>query len=284
MTFAPVDLPEAFPCTGGGLYVQRDRPISFLHLHDCIELGYCHDGAGIFMVGRKVLPFRAGDVSVITEHEVHLARSVEGTVSRWTWVYFDPVRLIGPAGDPKELDLAGLCGERFNNIVSPGQDRELGPLLRALITELDGRGMGWQSAVRGLVWTIACRLRRLPGGQRPGAPANKRETTAIERLAPALQVMLNRYHQPISMDDLAHACAMSPATFRRCFHHATGSSPLDYLTRVRMQMATSLLADMATPISDVAFRVGYGTLSSFNRHFRRTMRMSPRQWRRSMGS
>ena len=76
---------------------------------------------------------------------------------------------------------------------------------------------------------------------------------------------------------------MSPATFRRRFHQATGLSPLDYLIRVRMQMATSLLAEGAMPISEIALRVGYGTLSSFNRHFRRTMRMSPRQWRRMGG-
>ena len=183
---SPAGLPDDFPCTGSGLYVQHDRPISFLHLHDCIELGYCHDGTGIFMVGGKVLPFRAGDVSVINEREVHLARSVEGTVSRWTWVYFDAVRLVGPVGEAKELDCSGLCGERFNNIVSAGQDRELGPLLKALIAELEQRGKGWQSAVRGLVWTIVCRLRRLPGAQKPGLPAagTVREASAIRAACP----------------------------------------------------------------------------------------------------
>jgi len=56
-----------------------------LHVHDSLEVGYCYDGRGIFVIEDKVFPFSAGDVCVINSSEMHLARSAEGTESHWTF-------------------------------------------------------------------------------------------------------------------------------------------------------------------------------------------------------
>src|SRR5687768_4151735 len=90
IVFAPIPLDPELPITGGLPFVQADNPITLLHYHDCLELGYCFSGSGIFMVGEKVLPFGAGDVAFINHTEVHLAQSAPGTHSEWTWIYLDP--------------------------------------------------------------------------------------------------------------------------------------------------------------------------------------------------
>lgn len=283
--FAPVELPEAFPCAASRLYRQADRPITLLHFHHCLELGLCHSGTGIFMVDRKVLPFRGGDVSVITSREVHLARSAAGTVSEWTWVNLDPVRLLGPSiSSPELLSTAGLAGPDFANVVSPEADPALAGLLRLVIRELETREDDWMSAVRGLVWTILARLQRLPGARHSraagaGADAGP-EPQALERIAPVLHTMLTRFHEELSMPGLAAMCHMSPATFRRAFHAATGMPPLAYLSRLRLQMAKAMLAGGDMPVGAIARTVGYPTVSSFNRQFLRLAGMAPAAWRR----
>src|SRR4051812_45158206 len=91
--YAPINLPADLPILGDDHFEQRDLPIRHLHFHGCLELGLCHAGHGIFVVGSKILPFAAGDVSFIASPEVHLARSSPGTTSNWTWIYLDPVTL-----------------------------------------------------------------------------------------------------------------------------------------------------------------------------------------------
>ena len=127
-----------------------------------------------------------------------------------------------------------------------------------------------------------CRLRRLPGVAEEGgdAPGETRRTDALERVAPALQMMLSQYSTPLAMSQLAEQCGMSNITFRRVFKAATGNSPLAYLTDLRIRMASVLLDTTSRPISDIALASGFPTLSSFNRHFQTKLRTSPRQWRK----
>jgi len=50
-----VPLDRMLPVRGGEPFIQADHPITFLHVHDCLEIGYCFSGRGIFIVGEKVL-------------------------------------------------------------------------------------------------------------------------------------------------------------------------------------------------------------------------------------
>lgn len=64
--------------------------------------------------------------------------------------------------------------------------------------------------------------------------------------------------------------------FRRHYH----TTPSEMLSRQRVADACSLLLNTDRPIADVAFEVGFETLSVFNENFRRLQRLSPQSYRR----
>jgi AraC-like DNA-binding protein len=271
-------LSKDFPIAMGGRHSPSTEPISWLHLHDCLEFGYCHQGAGIFVVEDKVLPFAAGDVSVINDCEMHLARSASEAVSSWSFIMLDPARLLGAASEDREaLRSAPLCGPRFPNILKPAAHPELVAAVRQLVGELEARRPGHRTVVRGLVLAIMGMLHRLPGVS-PRA-AQRRPRDAAERIAPALDRLARDYAEPIAMPELAELCGTSESNLRRLFGQVTGRSPRNYLTYLRVQVATALLESTTLRVLDIAGRVGYPTLSSFNRHFGRIMKCPPRKWR-----
>ncbi|MBC8012303.1 MAG: AraC family ligand binding domain-containing protein, partial [Burkholderiales bacterium] len=138
--FAPIPLDPAFPVEASGEHEHDDAPITFLHAHQCLEVGYCHAGAGIFMIGDKVRAYRAGDVTFINHTEVHLARSAPGTTSRWTWINLDPLALVAPSvADAPLLDPTPLAGPGFDNLFSPERVPAVGRVASRLIEELRGR-------------------------------------------------------------------------------------------------------------------------------------------------
>ena len=98
----PVALPDDFPVHMLGRHSPSTEPIEGLHQHDCLELGFCHEGAGVFIVENKVLPFGAGDVSVINDLEMHRARSAAEALSSWSFVLLDPARLLSATVDERE--------------------------------------------------------------------------------------------------------------------------------------------------------------------------------------
>ncbi len=277
---APIALAEDFPIRVDAFHEQGDQPITWLHVHDCIEIGYCYDGAGIFVIGSKVLPFRAGDVSVITPAEVHLAQSVPGTRSRWAWIYLDPFRLLRALGKEDAVtDVTPLAGRRFRNLISPRRDPFIGALVSELVNELRENPRGYRTSVRGLVSSLLTRLRRLSPARRRAGENTGEVEPAMRRIAPALDFMAANYATPGSVSAWAASCHMSGTHFRRMFQKALEKSPHQYLIELRTLMAASRLQGGNGKIVDIAHEAGFATLSSFNRSFRRIMGVTPRAWR-----
>jgi AraC-like DNA-binding protein len=258
---------------------QGDQPITYLHGHDCLEIGYCHSGAGIFAIAGKVLPFGAGDVTVIGPSEFHLARSMPGTSSVWDWIYLDPLRLLPlPPPNLRSVDLSRLAGDRFSNVISAEKDPFLAVLVKELIAELRNHDSLSRDVTRGIVWTLMARLQRLAPKSRARARSGSEE--AMLRVAPALSVMAEQYGSSLGIREWAQRCHCSQTNFRRLFHRAMGKSPHQYLTELRVRMAASRLQATDEKIVTIAYETGFTTLSSFNRAFKRRMRMTPRDWRR----
>jgi AraC-like DNA-binding protein len=86
-------------------------------------------------------------------------------------------------------------------------------------------------------------------------------------------------HQEIDLDAAAAQAEISPFHFLRLFSGVLGVTPHQYLVRSRLRHAARLLADGETPVTDVAYGVGFGDLSNFVRTFHRAAGVSPRKFR-----
>ncbi len=257
-------------------FQQKDQPITYLHFHECLEIGYCHSGHGVFVVGDKVLPFQAGDLSFINHTEVHLARSAPGTSSKWTWIYLDPVRLCRAAGtNLRTLDPTPLAGPNFNNILCTQQHPSMNRIVLDMIHELQTHQHGRTELLHALTWQLMVLAQRL----RPETNTTQLPTT-YDRIVPALQYMADSYCEPVNIVRIARLCHMSTSHFRRVFLRTIRQSPREYWHAIRLRMAASLLKETSLSILEISLRVGFPTLSSFNRLFRQQFHTSPRQWRR----
>jgi len=273
--FTPIPLDPAFPIEASRLTDHTDQPITFLHVHQCLEVGYCHEGGGIFVIGDKVRAYRAGDVTFINHTEVHLARSAPGTTSRWTWINLDPLALVAPTGaDAPLLDATPLAGPGFDNLFTPERVPAVGRVALRLIEEINGFAPGRSLAIRALVCELMTLAHRQTGG--PDAAPSRPD---YERLAPALAWMAHRYAEPANIGALARRCGLSEPHFRRLFLRTLGRTPLNYWHDLRLSMAASLLRSTAHSILEIGQLVGFESPSSLNRQFRARYAMSPRAWR-----
>lgn len=69
--------------------------IQDLHHHDALEVGYCREGAGIFIIDGEVLPFSAPCATVIYPGQLHKACSIGEPASRWLFITFRAQGLFG---------------------------------------------------------------------------------------------------------------------------------------------------------------------------------------------
>lgn len=88
----------------------------------------------------------------------------------------------------------------------------------------------------------------------------------------------------VSLASAAGAVNLSAKHFSEVFHTAVGIPFVEYVARVRLEKAKSLLANPQLRISEIAFEVGFQSLSQFNRAFRHHAGTSPREYRRTQAA
>lgn len=116
------------------------------------------------------------------------------------------------------------------------------------------------------------------GGQAQYLPKASSPTHG-ETLAVTREWALTRLDQPLTIAALAAHAQMSPRTFLRRFAEETGSTPLQWILRARVDTARELLESTRLSVDRIAEEVGLGTGASLRLHFRRLLDVSPSEYR-----
>ena len=85
--------------------------------------------------------------------------------------------------------------------------------------------------------------------------------------------------EELSLADVAKAAGASVFHFCKVFHKATGLKFTDYVARVRLEDARARLLNPNLRISEIAYDVGFQSLTQFNRTFKRVFGQSPSEFR-----
>ena len=85
--------------------------------------------------------------------------------------------------------------------------------------------------------------------------------------------------EELSLGKVARAANTSPNYFSEKFKEATGLNFVKYVARARFEKAAALLRGGELRISEIAFAVGFQSLSQFNRVFKKLSGKSPTEYR-----
>lgn len=99
----------------------------------------------------------------------------------------------------------------------------------------------------------------------------------------ARRFMEKNYGAMLSLDEIAEQIGTSSSYLSRRFKQEMGQSVTSYLNAIRIEEAKKLLLDESLPITEVAFKVGYGSVQHFGRTFKAHTGYSPTSWRRNRG-
>ncbi|MET9356779.1 helix-turn-helix transcriptional regulator [Streptomyces sp. NPDC006617] len=91
--------------------------------------------------------------------------------------------------------------------------------------------------------------------------------------------MHHRFHEPLTLDDLARSAMVSKFYFLRVFSRVTGVTPGRFLSAVRLHEAKRLLRSTSLNVADISARVGYSSTGTFSRRFSESVGVSPTKYR-----
>jgi transcriptional regulator GlxA family with amidase domain len=129
----------------------------------------------------------------------------------------------------------------------------------------------------------AARLSVMPlereGGQAQFIVHDQPPTPRGSVLEPVLRWMEDNAAKDLTLEDVAAYAGTSTRTLNRRFREQTGTTPLQWLLRIRIRQAQYLLEATGHPVDRIAAQVGFGSPTAFRDRFKRIVGTNPHTYR-----
>ncbi len=246
-----------------------DACITPLHYHNDLEILFCLEGSTRVFLDGDVLRTCPGQLYFISSGQIH-GMYVEQPPSRYDCLVL-PRRLLELP--PESLIRKQLLSPLYSGKLrfpTQSADPELIALFRQ-ISELcaDRQKNAPLITAQLLVFLALCQQKGLlqPGTETAAAPLHK-----------ALDYMGANYSQKLTLDGIAASAGMSPKYFCTYFKKHTGSTPIGYLTALRIRHAQVQLLQGAS-VLEAASACGFENVSFFIQKFKEATGCTPGQYR-----
>lgn len=274
------------------IYINRvvEQVQSHLHAHEYIEIAYVSEGKGIHRIGGREFTVSKGDLFVINYDVPHEFRSVpsigDGRLVVSNCV-FKPEFIDGSLIRSRcfsDISHIFLFNSLFreeaadNDIHILGRDSaEVEELYDRMYAEYQAKRYGYAEILRAYVLELLVRIFRLYH-ERASVPDPRRRM-----FDNAIHFMKNHYRQDIRLEDLAAMTFLSRNYFCTCFKECTGMTVLEYIQKLRIEEACSLLREDDKTITEIAGEVGYHDMKFFYKTFKKITGKAPGEYRAQTG-
>jgi AraC family transcriptional activator of mtrCDE len=166
--------------------------------------------------------------------------------------------------------------------VSLGGAQTLGALqtlISLMRTEAQHRQPGALAIVTALSHALFAMALRVHGEQNAGA-SGVLALLADPRLGASVQGMLSAPGKAWTIAELGDLAAMSRATYARHFNERAGVTVMDFLTQIRMTIASDLLRRTQRSAAEIGEAVGYQSEAAFGKAFAQSVGVTPGRYRR----
>lgn len=252
-------------CTAG----PRDRP--FEEQHTTISIGVVTSGTFRYGTAQGSALLVPGAVLLGNHERCFECGHEHGTGDRCISMHFAPAYWEGVA--------AAVHGIRRSDFARPSipATRALQPTLAALESARGSEAPWEETALEAAVAVLRVANGLHDEPPKPNARDERRVAEAVRRIEASSG---SPTAEALSLGALAREAALSPYHFLRVFRAQVGMTPHQYVLRTRLHRAAVELRTSDKPVATIAFDAGFNDLSTFNRHFKRALRVSPGEFRR----
>lgn len=264
------------------------------------EIVLITSGACTFELENATYQAEAGDLLFIRPHSRHSYWVPKGKQFRYFAVHFD-LAYMGEHLDFSPVDVY-VNHDYFNLDAIPVeeelQDRpsleidevwfphrmtvaDLStyiPLFNQMTRTFEAKPPGYPLLLRAQLLQI---LAAMVGDLATGDGISRRSAYRSE-VADVVRHMQAHYAEPIDLADLPRIGHFSPNYFRKLFKEATGRTPLEYLTHLRMEKAKELLQAGTLAVGKISSLVGYEDIHYFSKLFKKLEGISPKSYAESL--
>lgn len=255
------------------------------HRHDEWQVTWIQKGEGTLLAGNDLHAFQSGDIYVIGAKLPHLFKSnpeyfaANSTIEiKACSLYFNPAGLMAPLFNLPEMKLSSafLTKMRHGFKVPAAMRNVLSSKMlevnAATGSDLLHHFLAFVELLNGISEKAVSLCSNLYS-------PDFSESEGM-RLSKIINYITQNYNHQISLEDVADAACMTRQGFCRYFKKHTGHTFVSFLNEVRVNDACKslVLGESSESISVVAYKVGFNSITNFNRVFKHVIGQTPRDY------
>lgn len=224
------------------------------HAHRCYELCYYLDGKGTTTFHDETLQYDAHCYTLYEPNVIH-----DETHDEMVQVFCIGFMLVNDNG--------------MN--VRSGVFRDTGKEVLNYVNRIRSEYAAKNPSYRAMIQLLTAELLIVHDRQQNRQTPNQ----LFDKISEIRIFIDENFNQNLNVEALAESSGYSYHHFRHLFKDKVGDSPKNYLMRKRLECARNMLAYSDMCISEIAYSSGFSTSSQFSFIFKKSMHMSPTQYR-----
>ena len=265
------------------VYVQRgvlsDYPnySEIAHWHNDMEFIYVTAGAMQFNINGDIVDLPQGRGLFVNSRQLHYGFS-DRIECEFICVLLDPflLPLSETLIEKFILPITQNQACPYLLLISSPSEQEIIETIQALYAEQGSPAFALRATADSM--KIASALYEIEQ-KTEGKPQDGQKIVLLKKM---LSFLEENYAEKLTLDKIARAGSVSKSACGTLFRQFLHKTPIDYLIDYRLRKAEHLLAATDRKVTNIAFDVGFPSVSYFIETFRKTYGLSPNRFREAI--
>lgn len=261
-----------------------DQSITFdvaLHHHDFAEFSLVVKGNGYETINGRTYEMKAGTARFLLPYQIHSIQSDQDHPIHLFCCMFDLSVLFDSSIDSQLCQLLFQVGNKYPNstFLQTEEKKRMQQLCEDMMNEYRSLEIGKDSSIRAkLMEALVLYIRSIHRTQAYDSTTSREQHVKKKDWEIISFINLN-YINSITLKELSLQFGVSPSYVSRLFKTYFNISFLDYLHKLRLKRAISLLMTTEMAIYEVAEESGFESFRTFSRLFRQVYNKTPKEYR-----
>jgi AraC family L-rhamnose operon transcriptional activator RhaR len=252
------------------------------HEHDFFEYCYVAEGIGFHHIEEETFPIHKGMLFVIPVGVAHVFRpATPERSSKPPIVYnclFDThlaAQLSILQEQPIQEHISSLGNNASSYFSVFDRDGSIESIILKLYREISSKETGSKTMLYALLSQLIVTVYRIKHGNEENISNESAEFNHV------IHYLDQNFNQAISLSDVSRFSGWSSRHLQRLFLKHTGQSFGSFLQNLRIQKSCEMLRSSSLKIGLISELVGYRSVDSFNIAFKKTVGLTPTEYRKA---
>ena len=265
--------------------VQRPQGFSMpvKHMHAAYEIYYLVEGERHYFIEKQTYDVKAKTLVFIDRWQAHMTSQADAESHDRILINLDEEPFSALFSLTGEMLLSDFF-RTYQGVLPLDADgqRVVEELFSLMAREMSAKRPGYRLAVQ----TALAQL--LIFSKRQFDETTRKELPAVSTSTPHRKVdevaayIVGHYAENLTLESVAARFFVSKCYLSRIFKEVTGFTVSEYIHVNRIKQAQNLLAKSSLNITQISERLGYDTITYFERTFKKFTGMSPLRYRKNL--